>query len=220
MENANKVKTPAMTIGLGANVGGSEHRNEEWSYASVVGMLLYLASNNWPDIAFAVHQVAQFLSRPMQCHEDVVKRIVRYLIGTKDEGLYFGSKTDFWLEAYADDDFAGLWGIEEPQHPTSTKSHSGYLIRLGGCPIIWRSKLQTLIAVSTMEAEYISLSMCMKELILLRQTFINLSNFFEVDVKVAKAKWYLRITTQQLVGECAKNDSKVKAHCVTLSFLS
>ena len=43
MENAIKVKTPATTVGLGADVGGSECRNEEWSYASVVGMLLYLA---------------------------------------------------------------------------------------------------------------------------------------------------------------------------------
>ena len=50
----------------------------------------------------------------MQCHEDAVKHIMIYLIGTKDEGLYFGSKTDFRLEAYVDADFAGLWGIEEP----------------------------------------------------------------------------------------------------------
>ena len=61
------------------------------------------------------------------------------------------------------------------------------MIRLGGCPIIWRSKLQTLIAVSTMEAEYISLSMCMRELIPLRRIFIDLSKCFEVDVKVATA---------------------------------
>ena len=38
-----------------------------------------------------------------------------YLIGTKDEGLYFGVKMDFWLEAYPDANFVGLWGIEEPQ---------------------------------------------------------------------------------------------------------
>ena len=116
-----------------------------------------------------------------------MKRIVRYLIGARDEGLYFGSKTDFRLEAYADADFAGLWGIEEPQDPTSVKSQSGYLICLDGCPIIWRSKLQTLIAVSTMETEYISLSMYMRELILLRWIFIDLSKCFEVDVKVATA---------------------------------
>ena len=127
--------------------------------------------------------------RPMQCHEDAVKRIVRYLIGTRAEGLYFGSKTGFRLEAYADADFSGLWGIiEEPQDPTCVKSRTGYLICLGGCPIIWRSKLQTLISVSTMEAEYIALSMCMRDLIPLTRIFVHLSNCFEVDVKVARAK--------------------------------
>ena len=57
------------TVGLGADVGGSERRNIEWNYVSVVGMLLYLAGNNWPDVAFAVHQAAQFSHRPVQCHE-------------------------------------------------------------------------------------------------------------------------------------------------------
>ena len=50
MENSNKVKTTDTTIGLGANVGGSGQRNTEWSYASVLGMLLYLASNTSPVI--------------------------------------------------------------------------------------------------------------------------------------------------------------------------
>ena len=117
-----------------------------------------------------------------------MKRIVRYLIGTRDEGLYFGPKTDFRLEAYADADFAGLWGIKEPQDPTCVKSCAEYLIHLGGCLIIWRSKPQTLISVSAMEAEYIALSMCTKELILWRRIFVNLSNCFEVDVKVARSK--------------------------------
>ncbi len=52
----------------------------------VVGMLLYLAGNTRPDIAFVVRQCARFLRRPMKSHEDAVKRIVRYLIGMKDKG--------------------------------------------------------------------------------------------------------------------------------------
>ena len=71
-----KLMTPATTVGLGADVIGREGRNEEWSCASVAGMLLYLARNTRPDIAFAVHQAARFSHRPMQCHEDAVKRIV------------------------------------------------------------------------------------------------------------------------------------------------
>ena len=69
------------------------------------------------------------------------------------------------------------------------ESRTGYLICLGGCPIIWRSKLQTLISVSTMEAEYVALLMGMRELILLKRIFVDPSNCFEADVKVPRAKF-------------------------------
>ena len=109
-ENSNSAKMPAATTGVGADVGGKV-REKNWNYASVVGMLLYLAGNTRPDIAFAVHQAARFSHKPMKVHEDAVKRIVRYLTGTKEEGLSFGSDSKLNLEAYADADFAGLWGV-------------------------------------------------------------------------------------------------------------
>ena len=74
MEKANLCQTPASTIGLGADVGGAPWK-ESWSYPLVVGMLLYLAGNTHPDIAFAVHQCARFSHRPLKIHEDAVKRI-------------------------------------------------------------------------------------------------------------------------------------------------
>ena len=92
------------------------------------------------------------------------------------------------MDAYANAGFAVWWGIKEPQDLTCMKACTGYLGRLGGCPIIWRSKLQTLISVSTMEAEYAILSICMRELIPLKRIFDDLSNCFKVDVKVARAK--------------------------------
>jgi hypothetical protein len=66
------------------------------------------------------------------------------------------------MEMFADADFAGLWGAEKPTDSTSAKSRSGYLITIGGTPVIWSSKMQTKIALSTCEAEYIALSMAMK----------------------------------------------------------
>ena len=74
-ENTNSAKTPAATTGVGADVGGKA-REKNWNYASVVGMLLYLAGNTRPDIAFAVHQAARFSHKPIKVHEDAVKRIV------------------------------------------------------------------------------------------------------------------------------------------------
>ena len=124
----------------------------------------------------------------MKVHEDAVKRIVRYLIGTKEEGLSFGSDSKLNLEAYADANFAGLWGVEEPSDATCVKSRTGYLIRLGGCPLVWKSKLQTLIAVSTMEAEYIALSMCMRELIPLKRILAELNGVFNFELEGALTK--------------------------------
>ena len=59
------------------------------SYASVIGMMLYLASNKIPDIPFAVHQCSQFTHNTKASHETAVKRICWYLQGTKDNVIVF-----------------------------------------------------------------------------------------------------------------------------------
>lgn len=69
------------------------------------------------------------------------------------------------LDLYADADFAGLFSVEDPEDPVCVKSRTGWLITLGGVPVTWSSKLQSEIALSTMEAEYIALSSGMRELV-------------------------------------------------------
>ncbi|EJK56553.1 hypothetical protein THAOC_23538, partial [Thalassiosira oceanica] len=61
-------------------------------------------------------------------------------------------------------DFAGLWGHEHPQDPHCVRSRTGFLINLSGCPVVWSSKLQSEIALSTMEAEYVALSTACRSL--------------------------------------------------------
>jgi hypothetical protein len=69
-----------------------------------------------------------------------------------------------------DADFAGLFGVEDGQDPVSVKSRTGYVIFFSEVPLLWVSKLQTLIALSTMEAEYVALSQSMRDLIPIRET--------------------------------------------------
>lgn len=161
---------PASATTLGKDESGPP-RKEFWSYASVIGMLLYLASNSRPDIAFAVHQCARFSHCARACHEQAVKRIARYLKKTRDRGLLMKPNTLLNLEMYADADFAGLWNAEEPHDPVCVKSRTGYIIYLSDVPVLWSSKLQTEIATSTMHAEYIALSSGMRELIPVRNVF-------------------------------------------------
>jgi hypothetical protein len=69
------------------------------------------------------------------------------------------------LDCYVDVDFAGLYGYEDDQEPVSVKSRTGFVLTLFGCPIIWSSKLQTEITLSSTAAEYVAFSMAMRELL-------------------------------------------------------
>jgi hypothetical protein len=168
MQDANSARTPSTTQPIGADSNGQPFC-ETWQYASVVGMLMYLANNTRPDIAFATHQCARFTHAPKATHAAAVKRIVRYLIGTKDKGLKLKPSTDISVDCYVDADFAGLYGYEDDQDSISVKSRTGYVLTLANCPLLWVSKLQTEIALSTMEAEYIALSQSMRDLIPVRR---------------------------------------------------
>jgi hypothetical protein len=52
-------------------------------------MLMYLAANTRPDIAYAVHQATRYTHAPKASHAAAVKRILRYLVGTRDKGIFF-----------------------------------------------------------------------------------------------------------------------------------
>jgi len=98
-------------------------------------------------------------------HKKAVKRIVRYLKTRRREGIYL-RPTDksfgYWVNA----DFCGLWNRKNAQDdPSTAKSRTGYVVTYAGCPIVWASKLQTDIALSTTETEYIALSQALREVI-------------------------------------------------------
>ena len=67
------------------------------------------------------------------------------------------------IDCYIDSDFDFLWNYEDSADPTSIKRVTDFLFTLGWCPISWTSKLHTEIALSTIEAEYIDISITMKE---------------------------------------------------------
>jgi len=168
MQDANPAAVPAEVKPLGKDKNGAHH-SESWNYRSVVGMLLYVAGNSRPDIAFAVHQTARFSHDPRQSHSIAIKRIVRYLIGTREKGMIFRPTKDWKIDCFVDADFCGLWGSEDPDDPIVSKSRTGYIVTLAGCPLLWSSKLQTETSVSTMMAEYVALSAAMREMLPLKR---------------------------------------------------
>jgi hypothetical protein len=114
---------------------------------------------------WAVSQAARFSSNPKQSHATAVKTIVRYLAGTTDQGMILQPRGDLKLELFCDADFAGLYKREPDRSVDSARSRTGYIIKLSGCLVIWKSQLETEIALSTLEAEYSALSLALRTLV-------------------------------------------------------
>ena len=190
-DSKSTVKTPASTTPLGIDKDGDPF-NESWEYPVIVGMLMFLAQNTRPDIAYAVHQCARFTHNPKDSHAIAVKRILRYLNGTRTGGMSLRPTGDLQVDCYVDADFAGLWKVEDDQDPLCVKSRSGYLITFMNCPLLWTSKLQTQIALSTMESEYIALSQSMRELIGVREV---LKEIYEIVLKDSASFKKVQYTT-------------------------
>jgi hypothetical protein len=143
-------------------------------------MLLYLSGHTRPDLSFAVHQCARYTFAPTRRHEQALLRIGRYLKGTLDKGIFMNPSNNLTLDCYPDADFAGLWKHEHADDPHCVRSRTGYVITLAGCPIIWASKMQTEIALSTMEAEYIALSTACRDLFPLIDKLTELTSFLNL----------------------------------------
>jgi hypothetical protein len=156
------VATPAEKAALGRDVDGSPTSGQV-NYASVIGMLFYLCHSH-PDIAFATHQWACYIFAPKQLHEDALKCIGRGLKGTLDKGLILHPSDDLKIDCYPDADFAGLWNHDDKNDPHCVQSWTGYVICVSNFPVLWTSKLQTEIVLSTMVAEYVALSSLCRDL--------------------------------------------------------
>lgn len=121
----------------------------EFPYKNVLGNLMWLAINTRPDIAFSVNFLARFQANPTEEHWIMLKRIMRYLNGTRNTGLIFDQKSANILDTYVDSSF-----MDDPKTKRST---SGYVIRYYGNVIAWKSRLQTSMSRSTTHAEYLAI---------------------------------------------------------------
>ena len=145
----------------------------DFHYRSIIGKLTYLEKGTRPDIGYATHQLARFCEDPKASHGKAVEHLVKYLIATRHKGLILTPIKTKSVEVYADADFSGNRNKLTAEHdPSTTKSRTGYLAMYAGCPIIWKSVLQTQVSLSITDAEYISLSQSLREII----PVINLLN--------------------------------------------
>ena len=158
--------TPAASSKLLTRHRDSEAFDGSFNYRSVIGKLNYLEKATRSDISYAVHQCARFVSDPKREHGDAVRWLGRYLKGTMDKGTIMRPMSDRDLEVHVGASFCGDWDPKEAAVDRDTaRSRHGYVISYAGCPLLWKSQVQTEIALSTTESKYTGLSYALRDAI-------------------------------------------------------
>ncbi|CAG8658362.1 15291_t:CDS:1, partial [Acaulospora colombiana] len=133
------------------NITNPPNPDDVQRYQAMLGCLMYAAVGTMPQISYAVQMLSQFSTNPGPEHLTALKRVYRYLASAKD--TYIGLT---YKKSESSTSFIGYTDADWASNPVDRKSISGYVFLLGGGAISWSSKKQTVVALSSTEAEYIA----------------------------------------------------------------
>ena len=155
-------------------------------YREAVGSLLYLSQGSRPDIAFAVNDTSKYNNNFGKAHWTAVKRIMRYLQGTKGLKLKYSKDKDSKLTGFSDSDWAS--------DVDKRRSCTGYAFSMCGGAISWGSRRQPTVALSSTEAEYMALTATIQEGLWLSQIKA------ELDVQSDSKEIHIRADNQSAIA--------------------
>jgi len=154
MAKCNPIGSPLEVV---LQLDKADESDDALPYREAVGNLMYLMVRTRPDLAFAIGKLSQFVSCYGKKHWAAIKRVLRYVKGS----MVFNKNSSCVLQSYSDADWAG-------DHETR-RSTTGFSFIFGGAAVSWGSKLQQMVALSTMEAEYMALNEARKEAVWLNK---------------------------------------------------
>ena len=158
--------TPAEAKPLVNDTDG-EVAHSDFSYSSVLGIMLFLSGHSTLDIAFAVNCAACCIFCPRHSHDLALKRIGRYLKAAHSRVLILNPSSNLKIDCYSDADFTGMYGNKKTNDPTCVKSRTSCVITVADCPALWQSSCQSETILPNMEAGVISLAHSCKEFLLI-----------------------------------------------------
>ncbi|XP_020218798.1 uncharacterized protein LOC109802019 [Cajanus cajan] len=129
-------------------------------YKQIVGSLMYLTATR-PDIMYSVSLISRYMENPTEIYLLAAKRILRYLQGTREFGLFYKKGEKSNLLGFTDSDYVG--------DQDDRKSTSGFLFMLGTSVVSWFSKKQPFVTLSSTEAEFVAATACACQGIWLRR---------------------------------------------------
>ncbi|CAM8988652.1 unnamed protein product [Rhodiola kirilowii] len=158
LTNQRTADTP-MELNVHLRPTDGEPLEDPTRYRHLVGSLVYLGVTR-PDISYPVHILSQFVSAPTQLHYSHLLRVLRYLRGTVTRRLFFPRSSPLHLQAYSD----ATWASDL----SDRRSLSSYCVFLGGSLIAWKTKKQTAVSRSSVEAELRAMALLTAEVTWLR----------------------------------------------------
>ncbi|XP_073046238.1 secreted RxLR effector protein 161-like [Primulina eburnea] len=137
-------------------------------YASGVGSIMYGMVCTRPDLAYNMSVVSRYMANPGETHWQALKGVLKYLNGSTKIGLLFEKQNSLEnpIVGYVDSDFAG--------NIDTRKSLSGFIFTMYGTAVSWKATLQSVVALSTTESEYIALTEGIKEALWLKGMVLEL----------------------------------------------
>lgn len=172
MTNCNPVNTP-MEVGI--KLEKAQACDESLPYRELIGSINYLAVCTRPDISYCVSKLSQYLTCYDQTHWVAAKRVLRYLKKTINYGLVFKGD-EMSLHGFSDSD----WG----NNIDDRRSYSGFCFSLCGATVSWEARKQRTVALSSTEAEYMSLSDSCKEAMYLQKLISELNICETLKIKI------------------------------------
>ena len=133
------------------------------NYGATIGSLQYLSCTTCPDIAYYVDQLASFTTNPGIARWTAVKHLFHYIKGTINYGIRYSPDTSTSQPFLTFSD-TNHGGYKDSGHSTGT-----YIIKIGTGAVFWSSKCQSIVILSTTEAEYIAACKAGKEIIWMHQ---------------------------------------------------
>ena len=172
-------------------------------YRNLMGALLYISSNTRPDICYSVNYLSRFQGCYDQSHYKYALRILKYLYYTKELKLRYEKNLNAdILDCCVDADWAG--------DVVDRKSTTGYVIRMYGNSIYWKSKKQNIVTKSSTEAEYVALSVCVSEIKLIRELLKEFELEFKEPIRIYEDN--AGAISISKFGNLTKNSKYIETH--------
>ncbi|KAF7810522.1 putative mitochondrial protein [Senna tora] len=170
-------KPIATPMEVNAKLCSAEGKNLEdvTMYRQLVGRLIYLTLTR-PDITYAVGVVSRFMQSPKKPHLEAIRRILRYVKGTLDYGIFYRKGPSCKLKGYSDADYAG--------DCDTRRSTTGYVMSIGSGAVSWCSKRQPTVSLCSTEAEYRATAMTAQECTWLMQLLKDIHQSVDYPVEL------------------------------------